>query len=214
MQDISRANRNTCNKGEKLWHDFAYQCYYSGKFFAITDRQELHMEHCSGVPGIIYNFNNQNLVTFEDNLGYKGDLPVVAYIDFETTAPTNSYFDFEQKKMFVVSYVIILAFHPKVKMDRVIIQRSFGRSLEQLTTIDYLTNDQMSLLDIKLIKQLKDSALEVSRKKCKNAIALMFSIELCLVKNILAWFNRKIKSQHLEINLLTKNKYEKDQPIN
>ena len=24
LQDISRANRNTCNKGEKLWHDFAY----------------------------------------------------------------------------------------------------------------------------------------------------------------------------------------------
>ena len=174
------------------------------------------MEHCSGVPGIVYNFNNQNLVTLEDNLGlgYKGDLPVVAYIDFEATAPTDSCFDSEQKKMFAVSYVIILAFHPKLKMDRVIIQRSFGRSLEQLTTIDYLTNDQMSLLDIKLIKQLKDSALEVSRKKCKNAIALMFSIELCPVKNILAWFNRKIKSQHLEINLLTKNKYEKDHPIN
>ena len=27
-------------------------------------------------------------------------------------------------------------------------------------------------------------------------------------------FNRKIKSQHLEIDLLTKNKYEKDDPIN
>ena len=48
------------------------------------------MEHCSGVLGIVYNFNNQNLVTFEDNLGYKSNLPVVAYIDFEMTAPTNS----------------------------------------------------------------------------------------------------------------------------
>ena len=43
----------------------------------------------------------------------------------------------------------------------------------------------------------------------------MLSIELCLVKKtILAWFNKKIKSQHLEIDLLTKNKYEKDHPIN
>ena len=80
-------------------------------------------------------------MTFEDNLGYKGDLPVVAYIDFETIAPTDSCFDPEQKQMFVVSYVIILAFHPKLKMDRVIIQRSLGHSLQQLTTIDYLTND-------------------------------------------------------------------------
>ena len=140
------------------------------------------MEHCSGVPSIVSNFNNQNLVTFEDNLGYKGNLPVAAYIDFETTAPTDSCFDPEQKKMFIVSYVIILAFHAKLKVDRVIIQRSFGHSLQQLTTIDYLTNDQMSFVDVKLIKQLKDSTLEVSRKKSKNAIAQMFSIELCLVK--------------------------------
>ena len=94
------------------------------------------MEHSCGVPHIVYGFNNQNLVTFEDNLGYKGDLPVIAYIDLETTASTDSCFDPEQKKMFVVSYVIILAFHPKLKMDRVIIQCSFGHSLEQLTTID------------------------------------------------------------------------------
>ena len=51
------------------------------------------MEHCSGVPWIIYNFNNQNLVSFDDNFGYKGDLAVVAYIDFGTTAPTDAYFD-------------------------------------------------------------------------------------------------------------------------
>ena len=115
-----------------------------------------------------------------------------------------------------MSYVIMLAFHPKLKMDRVIIQRSFGHSLQQLTTIDYLTNDQMSFVNIKLIKQLKYSALEVNRKKCKNAIAQIFSIELCLVKKaIFAWFNKKIKSQHLEIDLL-KKKYmcEKDHPIN
>ena len=73
--------------------------------------------------------------------------------------------------MFVVSYVIIVAFHPKLKMDRVIIQRSFGHSLEKLTTIDYLTNDQMCFVDVNLIKQLKDSALNVHRKKCKNMIA-------------------------------------------
>ena len=43
----------------------------------------------------------------------------------------------------------------------------------------------------------------------------MFSIELCLVKKtILASFNKKTKSQHLEIDLLTKNKYEKHPPIN
>ena len=50
-------------------------------------------------------------------------------------------FDPEQKKMLVASYVIIFAFHPKLKMDRIIIQGSFGHSLEQLTKINYLKND-------------------------------------------------------------------------
>ena len=68
------------------------------------------MEHCSGIPGIVYNFKNQNLMTFEDNLGYKGD-SVVAYIDFDPK-------------------IIIFAFHPTLKMDRIIIQRNFGHSLE------------------------------------------------------------------------------------
>ena len=148
------------------------------------------MEHCFGVPGIVYNFNSQNLVTFEDNLGYKGDLPVVVYIYFETTASTDSCFDPKQKKMFIVLYVTLIAFHQKLKMNRVIIQRSFGHSLEQLTTINYLTNDQMPFVNINLIKQLKDCALEVSRKKCKNALAQMFSVELYLVKQaVLSCFN-------------------------
>ena len=120
-QDMSRAYRNTCNKGEKLSHGFGYQWYCCNKFFARPGKHKRHMEHCSGIPDIVYSFNNKNLVTFEDNLGYKGDWPLVAYIGFETTAATDSCFDPEQKNMFVVSYVIILAFHPKLKLYRVII---------------------------------------------------------------------------------------------
>ena len=43
----------------------------------------------------------------------------------------------------------------------------------------------------------------------------MYSVELCLIKQaVLSWFNKKSKSQHLEIDLSRKNKYEKDHPIN
>ena len=50
--------------------------------------------------------------------------------------------------MFVVSYVMIVAFHPKLNFDRIIIQRSFPHSLGQLTTLDYFTREQffMSIL--------------------------------------------------------------------
>ena len=72
--------------------------------------------------------------------------------------------------MFVVSYVIIVAFHPKLDLDRIIIQRSFAHSIEQLTTLDYFTREQISYVETDLIKMLKDMAFEVSKRKCKNSI--------------------------------------------
>ena len=68
------------------------------------------MENCSGVPGVIHNFNTQSLISFEDNFHSKDDLLFVIYFDFETTAPTDNCFDPEQKTMFIVSYVMIVAF--------------------------------------------------------------------------------------------------------
>ena len=39
----------------------------------------------------------------------------------------------------------------------------------------------------------------------------MFSIESALIKNtLLSWFNKKIKSQNLQIDIDIKNKYEKN----
>ena len=93
--------RNSCGEsGEKVSHGFAFECYYCSKFFAQANRQKCHIESCSGVPGIVYNFNNQNLVTFKDNFKCKGDLPFALYSDFVTTAPTDNYFNPEQTKMF------------------------------------------------------------------------------------------------------------------
>ena len=79
-------------------------------------------------------------------------MPVAMYLYFETTAPTNNCFDLE-KKMFVQSYILIAAFHLHLKLRKIIVQRSYGHSLEQLATIDYsIVNcqliDQMSFIDI------------------------------------------------------------------
>ena len=43
-------------------------------------------------------------------------------------------FDPEQKKMFVVSYVLIVTFHPALNIKRIIVQRSYVHSLRQLTS--------------------------------------------------------------------------------
>ena len=66
-----------------------------------------------------------------------------------------------------MSYVLIVAFHPHLNFRKIIAQRSYGHSLEQLTMIDYLTNDQTSFIDVTLVKQLNDIAQEVSRRNVR-----------------------------------------------
>ena len=72
----------------------------------------------------------------------------------------------------------------------------------------------MSFIDIMLVKQLNDIAQELSRRKCKNALGQVFSIETALIKKtLLKRFNKKIKSQYLELDLLIKNQFERKHPI-
>ena len=81
-----------------------------------------------------------------------------------------------------MSCILIVAFHSHLNLRKIIAQSSYRYSLEQLTTTDYLTNDQISFIDITLVKQLIDIAWEVSRRKCKNASGQVFTIETDLIK--------------------------------
>ena len=181
--DISKSYRNSCGAtSDKISHGFAFECYYCGKFFARGDNQKRHIENCTGVPDIIYNFNDKNFITFEDNLKSKGDIPMAIYFDIEAAAPTDNCFDPEQKKMFVMSYVMNVAFHPHLKLRKIIGQRSYGHTLQQLITLDYLTSDQMKFINLKPVTKLKDMAEELSRRKCENALGQMFSVETALLK--------------------------------
>ena len=149
--------------------------------FLRESRHKRHIENCAGAPGVVYNFNTKNLISFQYNFNGNGDLPFCLYFDFETTAPTDNCFDPKQKKIFV-SYVLIVAFHPALNLNRIIIQRSYAHSLQQLTTFDYLSEDQMKLTDLQILNQLKDIAIDVSKRKCKNTMGQMFCIETALVK--------------------------------
>ena len=82
-----------------------FECYYCHKFFIEKIRHARHMENCTGKPGVIYNFNNQCLISYQDNFKNKGDLPFIIYFDFETTAPTDNQLDPEQKN--VCSFISI-----------------------------------------------------------------------------------------------------------
>ena len=90
--DISKAYSSLYSKGNKRItraHQ-SYQCYYCNKIFIQEIRQKKkHIENCSGRPGVVYNFNNQNLISYQDNFHAKDDAPIVIYFDFETTERTE-----------------------------------------------------------------------------------------------------------------------------
>ena len=109
-------------------------------------------------------------------------MPYVFYFDFETTAPTDNFFDPEERKMFVVSYVLIVAFHPTFNLNRIITQRSYAHSLKELATLNYLSEDKTKFIDLQNLNQLKDVDIDVSKRKCKNTMGRMFCIETALLK--------------------------------
>ena len=158
----------TFSEGSKIKHSTAWQCYFCSNYYGRKDKYDRHVENCAGRPGYVYNFNTQSLLTFEENLKYKGDIPLVAYIDFETADLTDNCLYPENRKMFAVSYVIIFAFQSDLDIDRVIIERSFGNSCEKLASLNYLTREQFNFEDNKTMLQIRDCGFAVADKKKKN----------------------------------------------
>ena len=109
---------------------------------------------------------------------------------------------------------MIVAFDPKLDLDHIIIQ-SFTHFIEQLTTLDYFTRKQLSFVDSSLIKMLKDMAFELAKRKCKNSVGKMFSIESALVKKtLLKWFNQRVKRKFKNIDPIAKLRYESQNQSN
>ena len=85
-----------------------------------------------------------------------------------------------------------------MKLDKIIIQRSYVHAIEQLTSLEYFSQDQIKCINKELVIQLKDIAFEVNKRKCKKkkqTMGQMFCVECALVKKtLLEWFNKKFKS--------------------
>ena len=53
--------------------------------------------------------------------------------------------------MFAVSYVIVFTFHPELVIGKVIIESSVGHSEYNLTSLNYLTVDQLNFKNNKTL---------------------------------------------------------------
>ena len=73
----------------------------------------------------------------------------------------------------------------------------------------------MKSIDLQILNQLKEIAIDVSKRKCKNTMGQMFCVESALVKKpCYSGLIKTFKSQNLEIPALTKMVYEQKDPIN
>ena len=73
----------------------------------------------------------------------------------------------------------------------------------------------MKFIDLQTLNRLKDIAIDVSKRKYKNTMGQMFCVETAFVKkSLLDWFDKKFKSENLEIPGLMKMIYKQKNSIN
>lgn len=102
--------------------------------------------------------------------------------------------------MFVVSYCIIVAFHPDLNLPRLFIYRSYDQAINQLTSLVHFDIVQQNVFEdkeifnSKTLLQLKDAAISVVNREKTTGVAKMFSIELKFTVDCLKfWFNKNKK---------------------
>ena len=91
-----------------------------------------HLLCCSGRAGFMYVSDNAKIIDYQYNYKRLGDLPFMIYYDFETTTGSVVFFD---AKMYVLSYCRIVAFHPELKIPRIVIYRSYDQNPDQLKSL-------------------------------------------------------------------------------
>ena len=142
------AYRSCCSKklkdSYKTRHLATRQCYYCNKYFALKTTFLDHIKVCSGISEIVYKFENNKIISFQENFKYIGDLPSILYFDFETTRGNDIMND---PKMFVISYSQIYAFHPDLKLNKIVIFRSFQQNTEGTYSLDHFFQEHGRFFD-------------------------------------------------------------------
>ena len=170
-QNIHFAYRCEYSKGKKgieILH--AFECYFCNNFHSTKKALEKHKTDCSQCAGVLYKFENRSIISFEDNYTFLGHLPFVVYFDFETTTGSDIFLN---KKMYVISYCMIFAFHPKLKIDRISIYRRFQQNQNEIFDLSHLNEKMLQYIDPVTLNQLKDADIKELEK-----------IKICTQQNI------------------------------
>ena len=100
-------------KGKKVTdHTRARQCHYCNNFFIKSaEKMQKHLSCCAGKAGFTFSFDNG-----------------------KNNHRKRSLFD---AKMYVVSYCMILAFHPEHTITRLVIFRSYDQNPNPLISLTH-----------------------------------------------------------------------------
>ena len=83
-----------------------------------------HLSCCSGKAGFTFFLDNGKVIDYQDHFSSLGDVPFSVHYDFETTTGSAVFFD---AKIYVVSYCMIIAFHPDLKIPRLVVYRGYDQ---------------------------------------------------------------------------------------
>ena len=116
--------------------------------------------------------------------------------------------------MYPVSSAFVIAFHPKLNLDRIYVVRSFNHILEILNDVGHFTYKMIKLFHLVTTKQLRDCADNVFKRKEKYFLIEMFSCELNFTFDICKkWFDENSTRRNIEFDLFTKQCYRRDCPL-
>ena len=169
------------------------------------------MTVCAGKEGIIYAFDNGQIVNFQDNFKFLGDVPFTVYFDFETTTRNSSFSD---PKMYVISYCQICFFHPRLNLDKIVIFRSFQQTAEEIYDMSHFKREHVPYFNKTTFSQLKDAVDAVMAREKSTSLAELFSVELKFTVDTLNdWFSSILKPKFLKVDIIKKQAYRKENPI-
>ena len=142
-------------------------------FFEYKKAFDEQVTHCSGRPGFIYCFQNENMETYEEYLKPKKDFPFTVTRDSENT---KGYIpEIEGGSMFATFYVLMFNFHPKLNMTPNIYLRSFGQSENEVKHIT-ISEKLCKCIDHNDITCFADACDRVLRKEQKQAISSLCAL--------------------------------------
>ena len=171
-------------------------------------KMQEHILCCAGQSGFSYSFDNGKIINYQDNFNKIGDLPFSVYYDFETTTGSAVFFD---AKMYVISYCMLVAFHPGLKLSHLFTYRAYDQTKDELESMVHFSTIQKDFFNyaenfnMKTLKQLQDTVLSVCNRSIETALAEMFNIELKFTVDCLR--NWTDKNKVLELDEKQRNDY-------